>query len=219
MVNAVIFDMDGLLIDSEPLWQEAEMAVFGRLGVPITPTAQAQTMGLRTDQTVEYWYRRHPWHSPSRPKVCQQIDEAVIALIKQKGAPMPGALEVVATCEALGLRLALASSSSVAIITATLDKLGLADKFAAIHSADAEPFGKPHPAVYLSTADTLGVHPDECLVLEDSLNGVISAKAASMRCIAVPNPEQRDDTRFGVADLVVSSLTQVTAPVIQRFND
>ncbi len=219
MVTAVIFDMDGLLIDSEPLWQEAELAVFGRIGVPITPSTQAQTMGLRTDQTVEFWYRRHPWSSPSRAEVCQQIDQAVIALIEKKGAPMTGAREVVATCEALELRLALASSSSMDIITATLDKLELADKFAAIHSAESEPYGKPHPAVYLSTASTIGVHPDQCLVLEDSLNGVISAKAASMRCIAVPGPDQRHDKRFGIADLVVSTLLEVTAQVIKSLND
>jgi HAD superfamily hydrolase (TIGR01509 family) len=217
MIEAVIFDMDGLLIDSEPLWKEAEIEVFNKVGVPLTEELATQTTGLRTDEVVQHWHRQYPWDSPSQQEVHKQVDDTVLALIKQKGIPKEGVSEVVALCESLSFPLAIASSSSTAIIMAVVDKLGLGNKMKVIHSAELEPYGKPHPGVYINAANKLGVSPHACLTFEDSINGVISSKAAKMYCIAVPEPELRNDKRYGIADIVIDSLLKVTADMIQNI--
>ncbi len=217
MIQAVIFDMDGLLIDSEPLWKEAEIKVFNTVGVPLTDGLANQTTGLRTDEVVQHWYRQYPWSSPSQEDVHKQIDESVLQLIKRKGLAKEGVAEVIAVCERLNLTMAIASSSSTKIIMAVVEMLGIEHKLKAIQSAEFEPIGKPHPAVYLNAALKLGIEPQNCLAFEDSVNGVLSAKAAKMRCIAVPEPDQRQARHYGIADIVVSSLRDVTADMIQSL--
>src|SRR5476651_1462101 len=149
MIQAVIFDMDGLLIDSEPLWQAAEIKVFDTLGVPLTPAMTTQTMGLRTDEVVHHWHKQFPWSTPSQEVVAQLVDDEVIELIKTKGEGRDGVDAAVAACESLKLPMAIASSSSMVLIKAVVKKLGLEDKIRVIHSAHDESHGKPHPAVYL----------------------------------------------------------------------
>jgi HAD superfamily hydrolase (TIGR01509 family) len=217
MIEAIIFDMDGLLIDSEPLWQEAEVAVFNNIGVPLTIDMTPQTMGLRTDEVVEYWHKRFPWDSPSLQEVSTLIDTTVIELIKHKGVAKEGVREAIVICEAAGLPIAIASSSPHLLISTVLDKLGIADKMKVVHSAHDESYGKPHPAVYISTANELGIHPNHCLTFEDSANGVLSAKAAKMKCIAIPEPEMRNDKRFGIADIILHSLKDFTPDMIRDW--
>lgn len=217
MIEAVIFDMDGLLIDSEPIWQEAEVEVFNKVGVPLTVEMTPQTMGLRTDEVVSYWHKRHPWKSPSQQEVSQQVDERVIELIREKGVAKDGVAEAVAVCEAAGLPVAVASSSPMLLITTVLEKLGIQEQIKAVHSAHDEEYGKPHPAVYIRTAETLGVEPVHCLALEDSANGVLSAKAAKMKCVAIPEPESRNDKRFGIADIVLHSLLDFAPEMLKNW--
>lgn len=206
MIEAVIFDMDGLLIDSEPLWQEAEIEVYGRVGVPLTVEMTAQTMGLRTDEVTRHWHKRYPWDSPSQEDISRQLDETVIKCIIEKGVAKDGVSEAIAVCESLGLPMAIASSSPMELIDAVINKLGIASNIKTKHSAHHEEYGKPHPAVYLKTAKELDIPPEHCVAFEDSANGVISAKAAKMKCIAIPEANARDDKRFGIADIVIHSL-------------
>jgi len=217
MIEAVIFDMDGLLIDSEPLWKEGEIEVFNRVGVPLTLEMTDQTTGLRTDEVVEYWHKRYPWESPSQHEIAKQVDETVIELIRERGVAKAGVNEAVAVCEAAGLPIAIASSSSMRIIQTVLGKIGIADKIRIINSAHDEEYGKPHPAVYISTASELGIHPNHCLAFEDSANGVLAAKAAKMKCIAIPEPEMRNDKRFGIADIILHSLHDFTPEMLKDW--
>ena len=115
--------------------------------------------------------------------------------------------------------VALASSSAYRLIGAVTERLGLAGEFEVAYSAEEEEYGKPHPGVYLTTARRLGVAPTQCLAIEDSFNGVLAAKAARMRCVAIPEPAQRRDPRFGIADLVLDSLAGVDMGMWQRLND
>lgn len=209
MLDAVIFDMDGVLIDSEPLWQDAEIEVFATVGLVLDRDLCTQTMGLRLDEAVAHWYLRHPWTTPSQGDIAAAILRRVTELILERGEALPGIEHALGVVTSAGLRVALASSSPRLLIDAVLARLGLTDTFEVVHSAQDEAYGKPHPAIYLTTAERLGVDPARCLAIEDSLNGVIAAKAAGMRCVAIP---ERDDRQFAIADVVLPSLRDLTLP-------
>ena len=206
MPRAAIFDMDGLMVDSEPLWTMAEIDVFGAIGVPLTRERCFETRGLRIDEVVAYWYERYRWTIASADVVQARVLESVAALIRLRAEPMPGALEAIAHARKRCEKLAVASSSPRRLIEAVLEKFNIGSQFDMIHSAEDEEHGKPHPAVYLTTARALGVPPAACVAFEDSFHGVLAAKAARMKCVAVPDRAQQNDPRWAIADVVVASL-------------
>lgn len=206
MIKAVIFDMDGLLIDSEPFWRKAEIAAFSEVGLTLTDADCRDTMGYRLNEVVELWYARHPWKGKSIADVEAHILWLVSKYIAEEGRPMPGVTEVLAECQKRGLKIAIASSSPIVLINSVVKLLKLEGKFHALHSAQHEEFGKPHPAVFITTARQLGVLPHECLVLEDSFHGVVAALAAKMPVIAVPDSEMIADKRFNSATFTIKSL-------------
>lgn len=218
MLSTVIFDMDGVLIDSEPFWQESEIDAFGRLGLALTREMCLQTMGLRVDEVVEYWRRRQTFGAAPAGALEEAIVGGVVERILAKGEAKEGAAHALGFFRAKGLRVALASSSAYRLIGAVTERLGLADEFEVVYSAEEEEYGKPHPGVYLSTARRLGVAPAECVAVEDSFNGVLAAKAARMRCVAVPEPVQRRDPRFSIADALLGTLADLDEEVWQRLN-
>jgi beta-phosphoglucomutase-like phosphatase (HAD superfamily) len=206
---ASIFDMDGLLIDSEILWHEAEIDILGGLGVPLAADGCRSTKGMFVGEVTEYWFARYPWSGPTPEDIAVAIVDRVIALVLAKGELKPGALEAIALCAGRGLPLAVASSSQYRLIETALDHFGLREHFALIHSAEDEAYGKPHPAVFLTAAAKLGVVPGRSLVWEDAPAGVLAAKAATMACIAVPERGEEDQAAFGLADLVLGSLLEM----------
>jgi HAD superfamily hydrolase (TIGR01509 family) len=209
LTEAVIFDLDGVLVDSEQLWRDAEMATFATVGVILDDDLCRQTTGLRVDEVVGYWHRLWPW-PPSRGT----MEEVAAAIVRRVGEAMatavvmPGAVAALRLCAASGLRVAIASSSPMALIEAAMARLGVGELVDSWHSAENEEYGKPHPAVFMTAAAKLDVAPAACLVVEDSLNGVIAAKAARMRCVAVPD---RLLPGFAVADAVLPDLTAFSA--------
>ncbi len=198
--------MDGLLIDSEPFWQDAELEVFGDLGLPVTREACIELRGMRLDEVVGHWHGRYPWEGPTPAEVEARVRETMVASVRSRGVAMPGALEAIEEAKRRAGRIALASSSPSVLIRAVLATLGIEDVFEVVHSAEGEPYGKPHPAVYLSAARKLDVPPPACLALEDSLVGVLAAKSARMACVAVPEAPQLHDPRFSIADHILPSL-------------
>lgn len=216
-LRAVVFDMDGLIIDSEPLWREAEKEVFGSIGVILTDEMCASTMGLRIDEVVAHWYRLFPWEGRTKEEVETHVVDRVISLVRQKGAALPGVRTALANCRSMGLRTALASSSARRIISAALDRLGVSDGFEVILSAQDELSGKPDPAIYVSAAAALAVTPDQCLALEDSLNGVLAAKAAGMICIAIPAGPLEYPADAPRADLTLASLEAISTQLLEEL--
>jgi HAD superfamily hydrolase (TIGR01509 family) len=198
--------MDGLLVDSEPLWHQAEVEILGGLGVPIDPDACRSTKGMFVEEVTRHWFERHPWSRPSPDEVATNIVDRVIGLVISRGVLLPGVREALARCRAHGMAMAVASSSQYRLIDAVLAHFGLADEFALVQSAEEEPFGKPHPGVFLTTAAKLGAEPARCLVFEDSGAGVLAAKAARMTCVAVPEVVERDAAAFVIADVRLDSL-------------
>ena len=218
MIKAIIFDMDGLLIDSEPLWEEAEIKVFTAVGVPLTSEMTKQTMGLRVDEVVEHWYIKYPWKNQSKKEVEAEIVKNVINLVKAKGKAREGVNEIVRLFKQEGLPMGIASSSQTDIINAVSEKLLIADEMSVIYSAEHEQYGKPHPGVYITAAKELKVAPENCLAFEDSPNGVLAAKAAKMKCIAVPDSKMKEDKRFCISDLIMDSLLNFNISILKRFN-
>lgn len=211
-ILAAIFDMDGLLIDSEPLWDQAELDVMASLGVDISRRHELpDTLGLRIDMVVELWFAHQPWQGPGREEVTERIIKRAIALVEEKRPLLPGAVDAVALCKAQGLKIGLASASPLHMLEKVLTMFGLRQHFDAIASAEKLPFSKPHPQVYLDCAQRLGVSALSCVALEDSVNGMIASKAARMRSIVVPEHENYTDPRFALADVKLSSLTELTA--------
>jgi len=217
MITAVIFDMDGLLIDSEPLWQRAETASFADVGLALTPEMCRQTTGMRTDEMVRYWFDRHPWSGPSLKEIELLVISRLSRLIYEEARPMSGAIELVRRFERTGLNMAIASSSPLRIIETVADRFGIAGVVRTLRSAESQPYGKPHPGVFIDTARDLGCRPAECLVFEDSINGVIAGKAAKMTTIAVPDKAMLNRPEFSIADLTISTLNDFDDRCFDRF--
>jgi len=209
--------MDGLLIDSEPFWTDVETKVFRSVGVPITPSMTKQTMGLRTDEVVEYWYKRYPWKNKKNKEVLDEITENIVFLVNQKGEEMDGVTTVLKLLKKQGFLIGLASSSYKTVIDAVIRKLNINNFFDVVYSAENEEFGKPHPGVYITTSKKLHVEPENCLVFEDSPNGVVAAKAAKMTCLAIPEKFVKSDKRFLIADAMLRSLKEFNLSILKSF--
>ncbi|MEJ8678354.1 hexitol phosphatase HxpB [Plesiomonas shigelloides] len=210
MLKAAIFDMDGLLVDSEPFWQQAQLDILQPLGVEITRHDTTLTTGVRIDQIVNLWYSRFPWPAPSKETVVNQIVQRVGELVAKYKPLMPGVHEVLALCRKRELKIGLASSSPLELIHTVLKALDMTQTFDAIESAKFLAHGKPHPEVYLKCAQALHVQPTQCIAFEDSLPGLIAAKAARMHTVVVPEKSQLEDPRWSIADYCLASLQQVT---------
>lgn len=198
--------MDGLLIDSEPYWKQAEKKVFGELGLNLTDTMLQQVMGFRLNEVVNYWYDYQPWPNPDMEQTEKDVLSTVKQLILDHAEAMPGVYRLLEQLSKTNIKLAVASSSAMSLIQTVVQKLEIEKYFDVLWSAEYESFGKPHPAIFLSTAHKLAVSPSDCWVIEDSINGVIAAKAARMKCLAVPDASQLSDPRFAIADKVIPSL-------------
>ena len=209
-LQAVIYDMDGLLIDSEPFWIDSEIEVLRPLGVPLTREMCMQTAGIRVDKVVQHWHGRFAWDAQRHPlaTMTEKIVTGVIERVRARGKVLPGVMESIDFFKRQQLKMAIASSSHHRLIRAVLDRFELGKHFAVVKSAENEPYGKPHPGVFINAASSLAVDPQHCLVLEDSIYGAIAAKAAMMKCIVVPATHDAEDPRFAIADLKLSSLTE-----------
>lgn len=210
-VLAAIFDMDGLLIDSEPLWDQAELDVLSALNVDISRRHELpDTLGLRIDQVVRMWYETLPWNGPDQQEVTERIISRALTLIEEKRPLLPGVEQALRLCQQQGLKIGLASASPLHMLERVLEMFGLRHYFSALASAEALPYSKPHPQVYLDAAAKLGIDPLNCVTLEDSFNGMIATKAARMRSVVVPAAEYRDDARWALANVKLDSLEQLT---------
>jgi mannitol-1-/sugar-/sorbitol-6-/2-deoxyglucose-6-phosphatase len=216
-MGAVVLDMDGLLIDTEPIWRKAMAEVFRTVGLELSTDDLLKSMGVRVAEVVELWFRQHPWTGPSCADVTLQIEDTVIRYVMQDGKPMPGVCELLQVVSTAGLPIAVASSSSERLIQAVISRLKIEPYIKVICSADNEAEGKPHPGVFLTAARRLDVPPTDCIAFEDSPNGVLSATAAGMYCVVVPDPNVADDPRLKRADLRLSSLQDLSADMFAEI--
>ncbi len=218
MIKAVIFDMDGVMIETEPLQSKSFEHVLRNHGVEpeFNKDGVIQKVGVTARDNLVMLKEKHG------------IDEDVDTLLAQKRAaydellrqnlfPKEGLLPLIKTLKEGGLKLAVASSSSLEQIQLVLHGLAVSGHFDGVVSGEDLPRGKPHPDIFLETARKLGIDPIRCLVLEDAESGVEAARAAHMKVIAVPNRYTQSHS-FHTADAVVSSLQDVTWPLISRVS-
>jgi sugar-phosphatase len=218
MIKAIIFDMDGLLIDSEPLWREAEIEIFGQRGITLTEEDCRGTTGMRIDEVMKHWADTYPEVNLD----CEETEMAVIkklgTLIDKKGVCMPGVNAVISFFNKRNIPMAVASASSYYLITKVLEKLKLTSAFSVIQSAETMSYGKPHPEIFLETAKILNVKPENCLVFEDSVYGVIAGKAAKMKVVAIPDKENFIKKAYGIADEKLKSMENFTPVIMSQLN-
>jgi len=205
-LNTVIFDIDGLLVDSEPLWNEAATEVFHLYGVKLTEEDYKTTTGLRTKEFVNWWFSHFNIGNEQHAIAEKKIIQSVLEKIEQKGKVLPGVPHIFDFFSRKGFKIGLATSSPPELIDLVVGMLGIKDHLHATSSAEGLEKGKPHPQVYLNCAALLNSDPLSCVCFEDSFNGMIAAKAARMKCVIVPHASQIKEERWGAADLKLSSL-------------
>lgn len=206
-IDAVIFDMDGVLIDSEPLWKIAMEEVFASVGCALTREDFQKTVGLRIDEVIEFWHKEAGWENASPKEVEQAIVNRMIELIQENGDPLPGVLDTTEYLKRVDVKVGLATSSYNVLIETVLDAIGIRERFEVVHSAENEEYGKPHPAVYMTVAKELGVAAERCLVIEDSLNGIISGRAAKMKVVCIPEKTHHPEPKLSVADYIFEDMS------------
>jgi HAD superfamily hydrolase (TIGR01509 family) len=185
-IEAVIFDLDGVIVDSEIWWDEARRDFAAQRGRSWSEADRAAVMGANSRQWSATMRERLDLDEPDT-RIERAIVDAVVQRYRREGAPgIPGAVEAVRRI-AVAWPTAVASSAHREVIDAALQATGLAGLFRVVVSSDEVERGKPEPDVYLEAARRLRVEPGACLVVEDSLNGVKAAKAAGMTCVLVPN--------------------------------
>jgi len=199
--------MDGLLLDTETLWHEAEVALFRRHGGEFTWDDKMAVIGTSYEFTARYFADRLERPREDGESLVSEMIELMHDRLRIAVEARPGAVELVDGLRALdGVRLGLASNSPRRLVDTALDQAGLTDAFEAIVTSDDVVNAKPAPDIYLLVCERLGVRPSEALALEDSASGVAAAKAAGLTCIGVP---QFAETDVSAADRVVASLADL----------
>lgn len=206
MIRAVIFDMDGVLIDSEPWWRAAMAEVYARAGIPYSAQQAVKTQGMRIGDIARKTLEEHPvegWDARRlEESVCERVSELVVA----HGRVLPGIDRILDFVSRGGLKLGLATSTPRKVAERFIERIGIRARLDVICTGEDVRRGKPDPEIYRLCASRLGVEPEQCLVFEDSVSGVQAAKAAGCRCVAVPEACVFDDTRYEVADFKICSL-------------
>ena len=213
--DAIIFDMDGLLVDTESVWEEAESAMLAGYNVVMEPEVRAQLIGLRNDVFITKLKDLYNI-SDSLESLQNNVVDRMLALIPVKAKPMPGAVEIIQFAVDEGIPVAIASSSPSAIIEAVVSSQGWGKVIPIRCSAEHLLAGKPEPHVYLEAAKALGIAPMNCLALEDSPIGARAAIAAGMTCYAVPDlSHTRVEAFAGVTEHVFDTLHDVLERLTQ----
>jgi len=218
MIRAVIFDMDGVLIESEDLWAEADRQFAKRHGVNVTDEFLARFKGRRQRDILEE-YRREFALAGDTTELLQERIDLVLKILEQRATLVPGSTDLLAALrynQTAPLRTAVASSSPSEIIEFVMEKFDLWDSFELMVSGDDVEHGKPAPEIYLHVAELLKVKPMECLVVEDSISGILAGKAAGMHTIALAKPYVKPEDS-AKADQVIQSLAELTPALISKL--
>ena len=216
-MKAVIFDMDGLLIDSEPMWKSAERHVFSSLGVEVSDKLSSLTAAMTTREVTAFWFHHFPWQNRDLKLVEQDVIEMVGSLIKEHGVAKKGVLQTLELFQQHHCKIGLASNAPQALIPLVLGKLGITDYFDCIVSSSQVENGKPHPDVYLAALDELNTPASEALAFEDSVSGLQASTSAMIRTIVVPSTEPFESEAFHKAEYTLANLEEFNTELLSEL--
>ena len=211
-LKAVLFDMDGVIIDSEPLWSKAEQQLLARRMLEYSPQLKTAMMGRDAKEAVGLLINHYNL-SEGAEEIIAERHELISDLFKEHLQPVPNALELLRAVRDTGVKTGLVSSSPKQLVELAVNKLGIMGLFDLALSGDQVTRGKPAPDIYLSAAEKLGVDPVNCLVIEDAPLGVAAAKAAGMCCLAIST--SASEPELGAADRVVRDFAEVDLALLQ----
>ncbi len=202
-MKAIIFDMDGLMIDSERLYRQAQQDISRQFNKVMTEEIRMKMMGRKPIESLRLFVKE--LDIPMDPAKLLEIRNGIMReKLKNDLVPMPGLTHIIDTFHGK-LKLAICTGAQEEFLDIVVDQLGIRDKFAVLQNSDDIENGKPNPEIYLKTCKRLSLQPGECIVLEDSLNGVLAGKRAGCYVIAVPT-EYTKDQDFEAADFIADSL-------------
>lgn len=201
--KAVIFDMDGVVIDSEGFWAVAEREIFTSLGATLTDAYCRLTQKMTVTEASAFWFEKYPWKEVSLQEAAERVVTRVMELIQTEACEIAHIRPFIQQLKSQGFKIGLATNSPERFIPLCLERAGIADLFDAVSSADNEARCKPHPDVYITTAKKLNVLPHECVVIEDSCHGMQAGKSAGMTVIAFTNGNS--NATFDMADHILDS--------------
>ncbi len=214
MIEAIIFDMDGLLIDSEPRWDEARHIMAAEVGVEWNKNDHKAVMGVSTDKWVSYMIERLSLDMPAK-----EVEETIISTMRDlysQRIPFLDGAEQAVELSSRYFPTGLASGSPQSLIDTVTSAPSLQGKFGVILSGDQFSQGKPSPEIYLAAANALGIEPERCVCLEDSGNGILAGKNAGMKVIAVPDPRfLPSEEKLEKADVILTSLTDFSLETVK----
>ena len=213
MIDAVVFDMDGVIIDSEHVWAAARKRLADERGGRYSDEAEVAMMGMSSLEWSRYMHEVVGLGEPPE-EISREVVRRLESIYREELPLVPGAVDAV---RRLGARwpLGLASSSNRALIDLVLELAGIADAFVATVSSEEVARGKPAPDVYLEAARRVGADPRRCAAVEDSTPGTLSAKAAGMRVVALPNPRYPlTDEANAAADVVIRALDELSLELV-----
>lgn len=207
----VLFDMDGLLFDTEPLWGDAMKKICDHYHLPLDQKIFRYTTGLRIDEVTLFWKEHLEWpnHLDAHQLANEIVDE-IISLAKRKGSILPGIERILIDLEKENIPTAVVTSSPKRMVNELVDHFNVSSYFNNIFSAESVPYGKPHPAVYQLALEAFKISPFQTIALEDSVNGMIAAKAAKINTIVIPEKGSLNKKEFGIADKVVANAEELT---------
>lgn len=217
MIDTVLYDMDGVLLDTEPLWGKCMLRVAEIHGIPITKDKFKETTGLRIYEVTDYWAQKYPWEGSSPAKVADDILEDIIECSKVESRVLPGVVASLKLLKDNGYKIGLASSSPMKMIDELVTHYDIKSYFDTITSADTVELGKPHPGVFLQAAEELRSSPLNCVVIEDSINGMIAAKAARMKVIMVPDVLNFHKPQMELAEAKLTSLEEFDLALLKSL--
>lgn len=208
MIQAFIFDMDGVIIDSEPLHFEVDLLTLEYLGVKLGQKDLEPYVGMTNPEMWALLRKDYALSRSVEEIIAYQLSKKMDVLDKLEIEPIGGILRLLEQLNIAGIPAGIASSSPRVLIEGVLRKFNLSGKFCCIVSGEELAKGKPAPDIYLEAARQLNVDPEKCVVLEDSRNGIIAAKSAGMRCIGYVNPNSGNQD-LELADLIVKSIHEI----------
>lgn len=217
MIDSIIFDMDGIIIDSEPLWEKAEIELIKNHGKNYNNKYRENIIGLNQKDSVKLL--KHTFTlTGSIDQIIEQRKEILLEIYRKELKLLPGILKLLDEAKELGLKTGLASGSPENVIQFVIEKFNMENYFSAVVSGDTTENGKPAPDIYNKTAKLMETQSEKCIAIEDSVNGVLAVKNAGMYCVAVPHPDL-NRSNYCSADIIFESVNDIKIePLIRELN-